>query len=208
MSAQQIATHAPLVYTPEFWDPAKAYTNYVPDLEGAKIAGRAYAVKYGLDNSAKLLARCPPPRCRAAHNVAPSQIPAGNIFAPAAQSSPRPRPGPLQSFQLQTVPWAKSFGGLLANQSEDGFKFPRKLADALRGLMRLVQQDFQPLLRRLRAHADQFGGGGDVRQPAGDIMAHVTEFLEQLEDLFLAQRDRPVRFVIRSHCSIIAKAGA
>lgn len=54
---QQIAGHMPLVYTPKFWDPAKAYAHYIPDIEGAKIEGAAYARAHGLEPAHKLLAR-------------------------------------------------------------------------------------------------------------------------------------------------------
>jgi hypothetical protein len=45
---QQIAPHAPLKYTPKFWDPAKAYRRYIPNLDAAYIEGAEYARTHGL----------------------------------------------------------------------------------------------------------------------------------------------------------------
>lgn len=56
MNTQPIAAHAPLKYTPAFFDPAKAYMDYQPDLEGAYLEGVAYAQKTGLESAAKLIA--------------------------------------------------------------------------------------------------------------------------------------------------------
>jgi nicotinamidase-related amidase len=49
-----VASHAPLLYTPNFWDPRKAYAQYVPDLEGAYIEGVEYRRKHGLRTADKL----------------------------------------------------------------------------------------------------------------------------------------------------------
>jgi hypothetical protein len=38
----QVASHASLLYTPDFWDPRKAYVTYEPDIEGATIEGLNY----------------------------------------------------------------------------------------------------------------------------------------------------------------------
>lgn len=46
-----VASHAPLLYTPEFWDPRKAYAWYSPDIEGAFLEG----VKFRLENHFKTL---------------------------------------------------------------------------------------------------------------------------------------------------------
>ncbi len=47
----------PLIHTPKFWDPKKAYMDYVPDIEGAKLEGHEYARKHGLESAYKLLQR-------------------------------------------------------------------------------------------------------------------------------------------------------
>lgn len=52
-----IATHVPLIVTPKFWDPAKAYKNYLPDIEGAKLEGARYAKEHALEPAHKLLDR-------------------------------------------------------------------------------------------------------------------------------------------------------
>jgi nicotinamidase-related amidase len=49
-----VASHAPLVYTPEFWDPSKAYADYSPDIEGAFIEGVAYRQRNKLATAAEL----------------------------------------------------------------------------------------------------------------------------------------------------------
>jgi nicotinamidase-related amidase len=43
----QVAPHAPLAYTPQFWDPRKAYVTYEPDVEGAFLEGMAYRKSQG-----------------------------------------------------------------------------------------------------------------------------------------------------------------
>ncbi len=52
-----IADHAPLVYTPKFWDPAKAYQDFKPALEGAYTEGVEYARKHALEPAHSLIAR-------------------------------------------------------------------------------------------------------------------------------------------------------
>lgn len=54
MATQKIADHAPLVHTPNFFDPGKAYEWYSPDLEGAYMEGVAYALKHGLRSAQRL----------------------------------------------------------------------------------------------------------------------------------------------------------
>jgi len=51
------ASHMPLLYTPNFWDPAKADLNYEPDLEGAMLEGRAFAQKNHLEPAEVLIKR-------------------------------------------------------------------------------------------------------------------------------------------------------
>ncbi|TSC72354.1 MAG: hypothetical protein G01um101470_348 [Parcubacteria group bacterium Gr01-1014_70] len=57
MNSVKIADHMPLIYTPSFWDPAKTYQKYEPDIEGAKLEGAEYARKHGLEPAFKLLER-------------------------------------------------------------------------------------------------------------------------------------------------------
>ncbi|TSC80756.1 MAG: hypothetical protein G01um101429_65 [Parcubacteria group bacterium Gr01-1014_29] len=57
MTTVKIAAHMPLLYTPKFWAPAKAYENYTPDIEGAKLEGAEYARKHGLEPAFRLLER-------------------------------------------------------------------------------------------------------------------------------------------------------
>ena len=57
MSTVKVAAHMPLLYTPKFWSPEKAYQNYEPDIEGAKLEGAEYARKNGLEPAFRLLER-------------------------------------------------------------------------------------------------------------------------------------------------------
>lgn len=50
-----IAQHAPLVYTPAFFTPEKAYRNFIPDVEGAYDEGVKYAKKHGLPTAQSLI---------------------------------------------------------------------------------------------------------------------------------------------------------
>lgn len=43
-----VAPYADLVYTPQFWDPRKAYAWYSPDVEGAFIEGVEFRKRHGL----------------------------------------------------------------------------------------------------------------------------------------------------------------
>lgn len=52
----QVADHMPLIYTPDFWDPRKAYADYSPDIEGAFIEGFKCRKKLGLRTAAELIA--------------------------------------------------------------------------------------------------------------------------------------------------------
>lgn len=52
----EVASHMPLVYTPEFWDPKKAYGYYSPDIEGAFLEGFAYRQRNKLKTVAELTA--------------------------------------------------------------------------------------------------------------------------------------------------------
>jgi hypothetical protein len=49
-----VAPHAPLIETPDFWDPRKAYASYSPDVEGAFIEGVAFRQRKGLKTAAEL----------------------------------------------------------------------------------------------------------------------------------------------------------
>jgi nicotinamidase/pyrazinamidase len=51
----QVASHVPLVYTPRFWDPRKAYMNYVPDVEGAYREGVELKLANGLKSAHRLM---------------------------------------------------------------------------------------------------------------------------------------------------------
>lgn len=51
----QVAPHAPLTYTPEFWDPRKAYIEYSPDIEGAFIEGYEYRRRHNHRTAADLM---------------------------------------------------------------------------------------------------------------------------------------------------------
>ena len=51
----QITEHAPLIYTPKFFDPNKAYQWYQPDYAGAMREGIEYAGKHGLISAQKLI---------------------------------------------------------------------------------------------------------------------------------------------------------
>jgi hypothetical protein len=55
MSNIQICNHAPLVFTPNFWNPQKAYEDFSPDLEGAYREGVEYAQKKGLQSAQALI---------------------------------------------------------------------------------------------------------------------------------------------------------
>lgn len=50
-----ICEHASLTFTPNFWDPKKAYQYYDPDLEGAYREGVEYGLKHGLMSSQALI---------------------------------------------------------------------------------------------------------------------------------------------------------
>ncbi len=50
-----VASHAPLLYTPEFWDPRKAYIRYRPDVETAFREGVAYRKNNKLRTAAQLI---------------------------------------------------------------------------------------------------------------------------------------------------------
>ena len=52
---QKVAEHVPLVHTPDFWEPEKAYRKYAPDLIGPYHEGIAYARKNGLVTARKLM---------------------------------------------------------------------------------------------------------------------------------------------------------
>lgn len=52
----QVATHMPLLYSPEFWDPRKAYVNYSPDIEGAYREGVALRKARNLKTADELTA--------------------------------------------------------------------------------------------------------------------------------------------------------
>lgn len=55
MSNIQICNHAPLVFTPNFWNPLKAYEDFSPDLEGAYREGVEYAKVKGLQSAQALI---------------------------------------------------------------------------------------------------------------------------------------------------------
>lgn len=50
----KVAPHAPLIETPEYWDPKKAYADYSPDIEGAFIEGVAFRKRKKLATAAEL----------------------------------------------------------------------------------------------------------------------------------------------------------
>lgn len=52
----QVASHAPLAYTPDFWDAKKAYADYRPDYEGAYLEGVQYRLDNGLETADQLVA--------------------------------------------------------------------------------------------------------------------------------------------------------
>ena len=51
----KVASHMPLVYKPNFWDPKKAYMNYVPDTDAAFREGVEYAIKNKLETANQLM---------------------------------------------------------------------------------------------------------------------------------------------------------
>ncbi len=52
-----VCDHAPLLYTPDFWNPQKAYQSYTPDLASAYIEGVKFAAENGLKTAQKLIAQ-------------------------------------------------------------------------------------------------------------------------------------------------------
>lgn len=57
MSTLVVAPHAPLIYTPSFFRPEKAYENFIPDTAGAYREGLEYGLKNGLDSAQRLMKR-------------------------------------------------------------------------------------------------------------------------------------------------------
>lgn len=53
----QVASHAPLLYTPDFWRPEKAYITYEPDIEGATIEGYNYRRDHAHLSADELIAK-------------------------------------------------------------------------------------------------------------------------------------------------------
>lgn len=52
-----VADHGSLIHTPAFWDPRKAYIDYVPDLEAAYREGVAYKLAHNLESAHSLIKR-------------------------------------------------------------------------------------------------------------------------------------------------------
>ena len=51
----EVADHAPLLHTPSFWDPRKAYADYSPDIEAAFHEGFAFAQANGLRTAQQMI---------------------------------------------------------------------------------------------------------------------------------------------------------
>jgi len=52
-----IPDHAPLIYTPKFFRPEKAFENYEPDTTNAYREGLEYALEHGLESAQRLMAK-------------------------------------------------------------------------------------------------------------------------------------------------------